>query len=166
MGRSPEPHNRKEPKSLYQSPSGALGFDLTQAWRRSRSGTVIRRSSTRSRICRQRGRGRSEKRIFGNRVSPEDGANQLFSRLLFSRRLMLVEEPPMARFQTLPCVKFRLNTPLGQCYQSPADCEVALPGDPLHFTREIGGDRYALADGFRGRSSDRFAWSGHFIYCN
>src|SRR4051794_39691920 len=89
---SPLPHNLNDPKSLYQSPSGAKGSDLTHTCKRWRSERGIRRSSTRSSRCCQTPRGRSEKRIFGNCVCPEDGADQRFPGVFFLCGLLLFEE--------------------------------------------------------------------------
>ncbi len=43
-GNSPAPHSLKEPKSLYQSPSGAMGSDRTHGCNRARSPSEIWRS--------------------------------------------------------------------------------------------------------------------------
>ncbi len=48
FGNSPDPQRMKDPKSLYQSPSGATGFVRVHACNAIRSDSEIRRSSTRS----------------------------------------------------------------------------------------------------------------------
>src|ERR1039457_2808654 len=53
LGYFPEPHNLKEPKSLYQSPSGATGPDPTHSCNRPRSANEICRCCTRSKRCSQ-----------------------------------------------------------------------------------------------------------------
>ena len=50
FGNLPVPQRMKEPKSLYQSPSGATGPVRTQDWSRWRSPIEMRRSSTRCRM--------------------------------------------------------------------------------------------------------------------
>src|ERR1039457_3575207 len=81
FGTSPEPPIVNDPKSLYQSPSGAHGPAFTQSCNRRRSWREIRRSSTRARMCSQTGRGRLENGIFGNCVFPENGPDQILTRL-------------------------------------------------------------------------------------
>ena len=74
LGYSPEPPSLNEPKSLYQSPSGA---------------------HRRSRIP----RGRSEKCIFSNSVLPEDGAHQVLAGFLFPGGILRFHEPMIGGFQ-------------------------------------------------------------------
>jgi hypothetical protein len=98
FGNSPEPRIMNEPKSLYQSPSGAVGPAFTQSCNRRRSGREMRRSSTRLRICSQTGCGRLEKRILGysvlrilgNSVLSEDRPDQILSRFSLTIGIGLV----------------------------------------------------------------------------
>ena len=66
---------------LYQSPSGACGSVSTQFFNYYNSENEIARSATRSKMCCQTGPGRLANRIFGNRVLPEDRADQILPRL-------------------------------------------------------------------------------------
>src|SRR5438445_4064429 len=100
-GYSPEPHSLNEAKSLYQSPSGAYGSDLTHSCNRARSLSEISRSWTRSSKCCQRPRGRSENRIFGNRILPEDRADQILAGFILACGLLLIHETLVGGLQIL-----------------------------------------------------------------
>ena len=80
-----EPLTRsKDPKSMYQPPSGAIDSDRTHFCNRPRSASEICRSWARSNRCCHRPRGRSEKRVLDNRVLPEDRADQILAGLLLA----------------------------------------------------------------------------------
>ena len=96
FGNSPEPQIMNDPKSLYQSPSGAHGPAFTQFCKRRRSWREIWRSSTRARMCSQTGRGRLENRIFGKGVLPEDRPDQVFPGFAFAIRIGLRHEPAIS----------------------------------------------------------------------
>jgi len=97
FGYLPRPHSLKDPKSLYQSPSGANGSDLTKVCNRRRSESGIRRFSTLTRRCCQKPRGRSEKRIFGNSCLPENHAYEVLSGFLLFSRLLLFQKSAVVR---------------------------------------------------------------------
>src|ERR1035438_338271 len=108
LGYFPEPHNLKEPKSLYQSPSGATGPDPTHSCNRPRSANEICRCCTRSRRCSQSARGRSENCIAGNRVLPENCADQVLPRFLLTGRFLLVHESAVGGLQVLLRLGFQV----------------------------------------------------------
>lgn len=145
FGYSPRPHSINEPKSLYQSPSGATGSDFTQACRRCRSASGMRRSSTRSRRCCYKLRGRSEKRIFGNCVLSKDGANQVLSRFVLLGGFMLLDESSVGGTQFCFRVVFGLNSAFSQRHKRTADREMTFLGDPAHLDRQRRRDSYTLA---------------------
>src|SRR5213594_3975456 len=120
VGYSPLPHSLKEPKSLYQSPSGAFGSSFTQASRRRRSASGIPRSSTRSRMWRHKPRGRSENRIFGNCVFPKNGANQVLSGFFLFRRLLFLQKPSVGGLEIFLGVQFSSNSSLRQSHEGAA----------------------------------------------
>jgi hypothetical protein len=75
-----KPLAQKDPKSLYQSPSGATGPEAVHFWNRRRSDNGIRRSSTRLSNCCHSGRGRSANRIVGSSVRPENDPDHILDR--------------------------------------------------------------------------------------
>jgi hypothetical protein len=135
-----------EPKSLYQSPSGACGSAFTQSWRRRRSASEIRRSSTRSRRCCHKSRGRSENRIFGNSVFSKNGANQILSGFFFFRRLLFIQKTSIGGLDVFLGVPFGSNPSLRQSYESTADREVTFLGDSPDFGRQGRRDADTLAE--------------------
>ena len=135
FGYSPVPQIMKDPKSLYQSPSGAQGSVTTQLRSRCRSSRVIARWATRSRMCSHSGRGRLTKRIFGNRGSPEDRTDQIFTDLALSCRIAFRKEPLISSRELLPFCRVGFDTPLGECHQRPAQRHVALLRHAPDFTR-------------------------------
>ena len=114
FGNSPEPQIMKEPKSLYQSPSGAHGPPFTQSCNRRRSWREILRSSTRARMCSQTGRGRSENRIFGNGILPEDCPDQILPCFPLALGIGLGHEPAISRIEIVPCRRFSIHPALCQ----------------------------------------------------
>ena len=65
FGCSPSPHSLKDPKSLYQGPSGASGPDSRHALSFSRSSPEIRRSAARRNRCFRSASGRFVHSILG-----------------------------------------------------------------------------------------------------
>src|SRR5436309_2966939 len=104
FGYSPLPQRWKEPKSLYQSPSGATGSDAAHSWRRRKSASETRRSSTRDSRCCQRLRGRLENRILGNRVFPEYCSNQILACFLFFARFLFLHKPFVGVPEIVSCL--------------------------------------------------------------
>jgi hypothetical protein len=142
FGYSPLPQSLKDPKSLYQSPSGANGSAFTQACRRWRSESGILRSFTRWRRCCHKPRGRSENRIFGNCIFPEDGSDQVPPSFLLLRRFTLFEELPIRRLELLFSVFLGSNSSLRQGHESAANRKVTFLSDSSNF----GGQRRRDAD--------------------
>jgi len=147
FGNSPEPQIVNEPKSLYQSPSGAHGPAFTQDCNRRRSRREIRRSSTRARMCSQTGRGRLENRIFGNSVLPENRPDQILPRFTFALGIGLGKEPAICSIETLPRRGFCLYSALGQYHQCPTHRKVLFPGNSFDLHCQFRGNGNALADG-------------------
>src|SRR6476646_7461798 len=144
FGYSPRPHSLNDPKSLYQSPSGANGSDLTQVCKRRRSGSGMWRSSTRARRCCQSSRGRSEKRIFGNSRLPENRAYEILSSLLFFFGFLLFQEFAVGDLQVVFGFLLGLDASFRQGDQGAADREVTLFCDASHFCRQWRGNGDAL----------------------
>src|SRR5579862_8324405 len=144
FGNSPEPQSLKEPKSLYQSPSGASGWDLTQSCKISRSLNGIWRCSTRSRMCCHTSRGRLENRIFGNRPLSEDGANQIPAGFVLLGRIFLFHEPEIRGFKILFGVPLRADSPFRKTDEGAADGQMAFASDTTHFRCEWRRDRDTL----------------------
>jgi hypothetical protein len=164
FGYSPVPQRINEPKSLYQSPSGAQGSVTTQQRSFCRSSRVIALSATRSRRCSHSGRGRLTKRIFGNRASPEDRADQIFADFAPRSRILFRHEPLIDRRQPGPRCRLRFNTPLGKRYQGPAHCHISFLGHAPDFTRELRRDRYTLPHGSSRPWARWFASGLHNFY--
>src|ERR1022692_2461170 len=80
----------------------------------------IFRSSTRARMCSQTGRGRLENRIFGNCVFPENGPDQILTRLAFALGIGLSHETAISRIEILPRCSFSLHSALRERNQCPA----------------------------------------------
>ena len=146
FGISPDPHRINEPKSLYQSPSGAVGPILTQSCRWRRSPNEISRSATRASRCSQTGRGRSENRIFGNCGSPEDGTDQVLASLVLLFRNVRRHESLIRAVQTLAGRGFRLDAFFRERHQRPAHCQMFLFRYAPDFKRQGCGYCYALPD--------------------
>jgi len=149
FGSSPEPQIVNDPKSLYQSPSGAQGPVFTQSCNRRRSCPEIRRSATRARMCCQTGRGRLENRIFGNGIFPEDCPDQILSSFIFTHGIALRHESPICRIETHACRRFSVHPALREHDQRPAHGETLSSGYSLDFNRQARWNRDALADGWR-----------------
>jgi len=149
FGDSPEPQIMNDPKSLYQSPSGAQGAVFTQSCKRRRSSSEIRRSSTRARMCSQTGRGRLENRIFGNGVRPEDGPDQVLARFGLSLGVGLRNETAIGRSEILARSRFSLHSTLREHNQGTTHRQVFLPCHPLDLYRQLGGYGDALSNGWR-----------------
>jgi len=160
-GYSPEPHSLNEPKSLYQSPTGATGSDRTHSCKRLRSARGILRSWTRSSRCSHKPRGRSEKRIFGNCVFPEDCTNQIPTGFPFSHRFVFLQETPVSGSQVLSGIGLGPNPALNHSHNSPAHRDVSPLGDAPNLSGERGGDGDALPDWLRSRSRGTLLKAGH-----
>ena len=144
FGYSPLPQSLKDPKSLYQSPSGADGSDLTHDCRRRRSASRIWRSATRARRCCQRPRGRSENRIFGNCVFPENSPNQVLSSFLFLPSVLLFQEPSVGGLKIVFGFFLGSDSSLRQSNQGAADREVTFLGNAAHLNRQWRRNRHTL----------------------
>ena len=153
FGNSPQPQIVKEPKSLCQSPSGAHGAAFTHSCKRRRSWIDIWRSSTRARMCSQTGRGRLEKRIFGNGVLPEDCPDQVFPRFVLAFGVGLRYEPPISCAEISACRRFRLHSSLRKHDQGPAHRKVLLPRYALDLNCQLCRNGDALTDRGCGSSS-------------
>ena len=114
--------NRPPAPSGRNSPTPATPKVLEKIWR----------SSTRARMCSQSGRGRLEKRIFGNSVLSEDCPDQVLSRFALAFRVGLAHETPVSRID----VRARLQSPLCKRHQRAADCQVLLPGHALNLNSQ------------------------------
>src|ERR1035437_7731402 len=163
FGNSPEPQIVKDPKSLYQSPSGAHGPVFTQSCNRRRSCWEICRSATRARMCCQTGRGRLENRIFGNGILPEDCPDQILPGFILAHGIALRHEPPICRIETLACRRFSVYPALCEHDQRPAHGETLSSGYSLDLNRQVRWNRDALADGWRGSRTSLWAVSHTFI---
>src|ERR1039457_1343668 len=137
FGNSPEPQIVNDPKSLYQSPSGAHGPAFTQSCNRRRSWREIRLSSTRARMCSQTGRGRLENRIFGNGVLPEDGPDQILTSLALALGIGLSHETAISRVEILPCRSFSLHSVLREHNQCPAHRKMLFSGHTLDLNCQL-----------------------------
>jgi hypothetical protein len=96
--------------------------------------------------CCQMPRGRSEKRILGNRVLAEDRANQILSGFLLSAGLLLAQERFIRGFQCRLCIAFCSDAPLGKRNESTTDRDVTILRDAAQFRRERWRNRDALAN--------------------
>ena len=163
FGNSPEPQIVNDPKSLYQSPSGAHGPVFTQSCNRRRSCREICRSATRARMCCQTGRGRLENRIFGNGILPEDCPDQILPGFILAHGIALRHEPPICRIETLACRRFSVYPALCEHDQRPAHGETLSSGYSLDLNRQVRWNRDALADGWRGSRTGLWAVSHTFI---
>ncbi len=111
FGNLPFPHRKNEPKSLYQSPSGAEGPVRTHACNARRS--FARKSAAQSTRCSKWGqtpRGRSENCIFGNRILPEYGVDQIPPGLVLPLRFCLPNEITISGLELL-CRLLLARTP-------------------------------------------------------
>lgn len=147
LGNSPEPQIMNDPKSLYQSPSGAQGSEFTQSCSRRRSSREIWRSSTSSRMCCHTGRGRLENRIFGNRVLPEDRADQILTSFAFAPRIVLRHKAAICRIEVMTRRSLGFHTALSEHHQRPTHREVFLPGHAFDLNCQLRRNGHALADG-------------------
>lgn len=159
FGDLPVPQMVNDPKSLYQSPSGAQGSVRTQIRSRWRSSTVIARSATRSRMCSQSGRGRLTKRIFGNRVAPEDCPDQILAGLAFPDGISLPHEFLIGAREPGPRGRFGFYAPFGKSDQGAAHRHISHLRHAPDFPRELRRNRHTLTDG-RSRHSNRWFASG------
>lgn len=73
----------KEPKSLYQSPSGAMGFAASQSCKPNRSSTRIERSFERCAKCVLMPRGKLVNWILGKSVLPKDRSHKVVAGLFY-----------------------------------------------------------------------------------
>jgi hypothetical protein len=162
-GYCPEPHSLNEPKSLYQSPSGACGSDLTHSCNRERSASVISRSWTRSSRCCQIPRGRLENLIFGNRVFPEDRADEILAGFFFAGGFSLFHESPVCRLQVVSRVQLSAEASLGKAYQRAAHREAPFLGDAPDFGCQWSRDCHALPHRLCGAARRHFR-SGRHIF--
>ena len=103
-------------------------------------------------MCSQTGRGRLEKRIFGNGVFPEDGSDQVLSRFAFALGIGLAHEPPIGRIGISARCGFRLGPALRKDDQGPALRKMLLPGHALDLNCQLRRNGDTLANG-RCRSS-------------
>jgi hypothetical protein len=149
FGSSPEPQIMNEPKSLYQSPSGAQGPAFTQSCNRRRSWSEIRRSSTRARMCSQTGRGRLENRIFGNRVCPENCPDQILPRFVFSLGVGFRHETAIRCIEILACCQFSFHSALREHNQGAAHRQMFLLCHTLDLNCQLGRHGDALANRWR-----------------
>src|ERR1039457_2522863 len=186
LGYFPEPHNLKEPKSLYQSPSGATGPYPTHSCNRPRSANEICRCCTRSKRCSQSARGRSENCIAGNRVLPENCADQVLPRFLLTGRFLLVHESAVGncadqvlprflltgRFllvhesavgglQVLLRLGFGADARFRQRDQSAAHRKLTFLGDAAYLNRERAWNCDALADWLSATTAGQLVRPGH-----
>ena len=127
LGNSPVPQSTKEPKSLYQSPSGPSGAVFTHSCKRPKSSRLTYRSATRVRRCSQTGRGRLANRIFGNRLGPKNSADQILACLSFAVRIRLRQEAMIRCIEVLSSLCFGLDTPLRKLDKRPAVSSSASP---------------------------------------
>ena len=98
-------------------------------------------------MCSQTGRGKLEKRIFGNGVVPEDCPDQGLPRFTFALGVGLVHEPTISRIEIgAPC-RFRLHSALRKHDQSPAPRKIVFPSHALDFNSQLCRDGDALAYG-------------------
>src|ERR1019366_3792552 len=153
FGNSPEPQIVNDPKSLYQSPSGAHGPAFTQSCNRRRSWREIRRSSTWARMCSQTGCGRLENRIFGNGVVPEDCPDQILPRFALALGIGLIHETAIRRVEILARCRFSLHSALREHNQGSAHRKMLFPGHTLDLNCQLRRNRDALADGWRRSST-------------
>lgn len=152
LGNSPEPQRRKDPKSLYQSPSGASGPVFAQSCKRTRSRSVICRSATRVRRCSQTGPGRLVNRIFGNGFCAENRADQISAGFIFTHRIGFRHKPAIGCAEILLGLCLGLNTALRELYERTARSKTPLLCDAPDFGCQGGRERHALTHGrgFRG----------------
>jgi len=84
-------------------------------------------------MCSQTGRGRLEKRIFGNGVLPEDRADQILPCFVLARGIGLAHKPPISRIEIRAGGRFRLYSALRKHDQGTAHRKMVLPGHALHL---------------------------------
>ena len=124
LGNSPEPQRINDPKSLYQSPLGAIGPVFTQSCNRRRSSVEIWRSATRAKRCSQTGRGRLANRIFGDRVLSEDRPDQIFTCLVLPVGISFGHETVIRRIELFPCCCLCFQTTFCQYDKRPVHREM------------------------------------------
>jgi hypothetical protein len=134
----------KEPKSLYQSPSGASGSVSTQFFKRCNSENEIARSATRYKRCCQTGAGRLANRIFGNCAHPEDRADQIFSSLALSDRVGLIHKLFVRRLHIGSGGGFGFNASFREADQSAAHRQMPLFRNTPDLNGQSGRNRHAL----------------------
>jgi hypothetical protein len=113
------------------------------------------RSATRSSRCSQTGRGRSANRLFGNRVSSEDGPDQVLTRAVLSVRISLPDKSFVCVVQTLARCRIGRETFLREHDQRPADRQMSLFRDAPNLSCEWPGDRDALPPAWSDEASFR-----------
>jgi hypothetical protein len=121
-------------------------------------------------MCCHKPRRRSENRIFGNCVFPENGAYQAASGFIFFGRFLLLQKPSIGSSEVFFGIPLRPNSPLGQGHQRATDREMTLPGDATHFDSQWSRDTNALTNSlifwpFEGRGCG-FSWGGHVPIVN
>jgi hypothetical protein len=95
----------------------------------------------------QTGRGRLEKRIFGNGVLPEDRSDQVLSRFVFALGIGLRHEPTVSGIEVSTRYRFRIHSALRERDQGPAPCQMLFPGHALDFNGQLRRKGDTLADG-------------------
>jgi hypothetical protein len=150
FGSFPFPHRKNEPKSLYQSPSGAVGPVRTHACNARRSFMEICRSSTRcSKWC-QTPRGRSENCIFGKGILPEYGADQIPPSLVLPLGFYFPNEITISGLELLCSLGFGTDAAFSQNHESAAKRKVPLLCNPSDVCRQSRRHSDALANGSNG----------------
>jgi len=81
-------------------------------------------------------RGRLEKRIFGNRILPEDRPNQIPAGFVFPGGFQFFHKPLVGGPKALFGIGFRSNAAFGEDNESPADSEVSFLGDAPDLSGE------------------------------
>jgi len=105
----------------------------------------IARSATRFKICSQSGRGRLEKRIFGNCIPSEDCLDKFLAGLTFLFRIG-GHELLISRSQPGPSRRFRFHTPFRKRHESATHRYFPLLRYALYFQCQLRGNSDALAD--------------------
>ncbi len=104
-------------------------------------------------MCCQSGRGRLAKRIFGNRIPPEDRLNQFLAYLVLfdpvSGHELLIDSGKSG-----PSRSLRFNSSFRQSHKSATHCDVALLCDASYLHRQLGWNSHTLTKG-RVRSLSR-----------
>src|SRR5260370_33352795 len=109
-------------------------------------------------MCSQTGRGRLEKRIFGNRILPKDRPDQILAGLGLALGIGLRQEAAVSRIQMLSCSGLSIHATLRKYHQSPAHREVIFSGEALDFGRQPGGNGDSLEDGRSSTGTGRGPW--------